>query len=274
MSEPRKAKGSAFLFDVAAYRGSRPVQRMTYDQRGRYLEMMCEQWDKGSLPDDPVACAALFGDAPDEWITAWPILRRNFVDRRAKPRHGSAELPLPTDHDASRRIVNLRLERTRRERRAYLRHMADLGKKGGHGKAKKGDDLQASARLADAQRTSTYGLDRKGLDRKGLEGIGGDRKGSAGITHEGPRLRIPHWQHEDLGRRLGGKAETFDLLGWYARLEAELERTGEAFADPWKWLQERLYRDAELPLPNLMGRPGKTASNPGAAGRFIARGMA
>lgn len=63
-----------------------------------------------------------------------------------------------------------------------------------------------------------------------------------------------HWQHEDLGKRLGGKIDAFDLLGWYSRLETELARTGESFADPWKWLQERLYRDAKLPLPNLMGK--------------------
>lgn len=81
----------------------------------------------------------------------------------------------------------------------------------------------------------------------------------ARVAHDGPRLRVPRWQHEDLAKRLGSKVDTFDLLTWYGRLEDELARTGEAFADPWRWLQARLYRDAELPLPNLMGRDRRPA---------------
>ena len=83
---------------------------------------------------------------------------------------------------------------------------------------------------------------------------GGVGETSAKVAHDGPRLRVWKWQHEDLSKRLGAKADTFDLLGWYSRLESELGRTGESFADPWRWLQQRLYRDADLPLPNLMGR--------------------
>jgi len=97
----------------------------------------------------------------------------------------------------------------------------------------------------------------------------------ARVAHDGPRLRIPHWQHEDLGKRLGAKVNSFNLLGWYGRLETELERTGESFADPWKWLQARLYRDAQLPLPNLMGREvfspqGRTVPDADATAKLLA----
>lgn len=85
----------------------------------------------------------------------------------------------------------------------------------------------------------------------------------AKVAFEGSRLKVWRWQHEDLARRLGDRE--FDLIGWYPRLNAELERTGESYADPWRWLQERLYADADLPLPNLFGRekrPHKPAQMP------------
>jgi uncharacterized protein YdaU (DUF1376 family) len=84
------------------------------------------------------------------------------------------------------------------------------------------------------------------------------------IAHQGPRLTVWKWQHEDLGKRLGSKP--FDLLGWYSKLEAELEKTGESLADPWRWLISRLVRDAGLEYPNLYGKPGRRPNEPCPAG--------
>src|SRR5688572_9344285 len=99
-------KPPAFQFYVKEWRSSRAVQRMTFAQRGMYLELLVEQWDKGSVPDCPVAVADLLGGTPDEWMAAWPVLRRKFIDRRHKPRKDDAEMPIPTSHDASRRLIN------------------------------------------------------------------------------------------------------------------------------------------------------------------------
>lgn len=121
----------AFQFYVKEWRSSRAVQRMTFAQRGMYLEMLIEQWDKGSLPDDPAACADLLGGTVEEWTAAWPALRRKFVDRRARQR-GDDDAPIPTDHDASRRIINLRLEKVRRE----LHRFKAAARKGGINRAK------------------------------------------------------------------------------------------------------------------------------------------
>jgi hypothetical protein len=109
-----------------------------------------------------------------------------------------------------------------------------------------------NSRLTRAHTLATATAEGSG---KGSEGRA--RETSRGKAHDGPRLTVWHWQHEDLGKRLGAKVDTFDLLGWYSRLEEELARTGESFADPWKWLTHRLYVDADLPLPNLIGRESK-----------------
>lgn len=98
----------------------------------------------------------------------------------------------------------------------------------------------------------------KRLPANGSEGGEGETSPPK-VAHDGPRLRVWQWMHDDLARRLGGKVDAFDLLGWYGRLEDELARTGEGFADPWRWLQGRLYRDADLPAPNLFGRERKPA---------------
>jgi len=104
-----------------------------------------------------------------------------------------------------------------------------------------------------------------------LVGTAGKGEGGTGetppkVVHAGPRLRVWQWMHDDLARRLGAQIDAFDLLGWYGRLEAELERTGEGFADPWRWLQQRLYRDANLPMPNLFGSREKRAPGVGVTG--------
>ena len=116
-----------------------------------------------------------------------------------------------------------------------------------------GNVSETLGHLARARARGTANTNGLRLKASGLESNQAVRK----IAHDGARLKVWSWQHDDLGKRLGGKVETFDLLGWYARLEAELARTGESFADPWKWLQGRLYVDADLPMPNLMGKTVK-----------------
>lgn len=119
--------------------------------------------------------------------------------------------------------------------------------------------LKESGRILEALRSLARAGGRDNANATASVKEGGAGETGRGIAHEGPRLKIFRWQHEDLGRRLGAK--DFDLLGWYSRLETELASTGESFADQWKWLQARLYRDADLPLPNLMGLDKRPAAS-------------
>jgi hypothetical protein len=112
----------AFQFYVKEWRSSRAVQRMTYAQRGMYLEMLLEQWENLSVPDSPTECAALLGGTDEEWIGAWPALRRNFVDLKKSGRPAKSVEPGTVG-----RIVNLRLESGRKERKAHLKRSRNGG---------------------------------------------------------------------------------------------------------------------------------------------------
>lgn len=279
----RTTKSPAFLFDVQDYRSSRSVQRMTWAQRGMYLEMLCEQWDKGSLPDDPRAVAALLGGTDEEWISAWPELRRKFVDRRNHTRDDSAH----QTYDASRRIINLRLERTRRERKAYIKTMRERAAKGGHGKAQKLKELESST-SSDKQSTSVLNLpigkERKGEERtgSGLEGSGQEIAPAAEARSKRPmfkgqRFVVFEWMLDDLRKLLGAHFEDFDVHEWFFELDARAEKAGVVVPqrDGGKWLQEQTHTEAirrGLPVAAARAQSGKTAGNAPAIARFIARG--
>lgn len=90
-----------------------------------YLEMLLEQWESFSLPDDAAAVAELIGGTVAEWTAAWPALRRQFVDRRGDPREDDAA-------GAYKRIVNLKLEAVRCGLKKFIRG----ARKGGDTRAK------------------------------------------------------------------------------------------------------------------------------------------
>lgn len=108
-----------FLFDVSAWRGSRSVQRMSFAERGVYFEMLLEQWERRSLPDDAqqVAEAIASSDAQiAEVLSAWEVVRRKFDERAG-------------------RLQNDALERTRRKQREYRRARQEAGALGGRARA-------------------------------------------------------------------------------------------------------------------------------------------
>lgn len=100
----------AFQFYVKEWRSSRSVLRMTFAQRGMYLEMLLEQWENLTLPDSAREVAELLGGTVEEWEVAWPALRRKF------------------DLVAEGRIQNARLEVVRKEQRRYKRAATKGGK--------------------------------------------------------------------------------------------------------------------------------------------------
>ena len=132
MTAPKLAIGSKFHFDTAAWRSSKRVQKMTYDEKGRYLELLIEQWDHRTIPATPAACADTFADPIEGWEDAWPKLAPCFGQRA---RDGA--------------LVNPRLESERRSKLAYLRKQQASGRKGGKRSQQK--KLTGKGRLRGAQ---------------------------------------------------------------------------------------------------------------------------
>jgi hypothetical protein len=97
---------------------------MSFSQKGVYLEMMLEQWDRRNLPDsaEEVADAIATTDAQvAEVLAAWDVVRRKFVSSQSMPT----------------RIYNAALERTRRDQNDYKRAKQVAGAKGGNSAARK-----------------------------------------------------------------------------------------------------------------------------------------
>lgn len=116
---------------VQDYRGSRNVQRLTWQERGMYRELIDECWDKGGIPDDCDALAEIIGCERWEIDAAWSNLRKLFVE-------------------ADGHLVSPRLEkeRTAEDRNRLLKQAS--GRKGGLAKASNARmlDSDATKRLA------------------------------------------------------------------------------------------------------------------------------
>lgn len=277
-------RSAAFFFDVLAYRASRSVQRMTYAARGMYLEMLCEQWEKGSLPDCPRACADLLGGPVEQWIELWPMLRRNFVDRRGSARDGDPVVHDPGDHDPARQIINLRLERTRRDQRAYFKKKQESGRKGGLVSAEK--RRTSSSSTTQRHSSDQIRLDPIRSDTTREEGIGSSeslpRSEPADetpivLTFPVVGTRGPVWHLR--GGQLDGWRGLYPGVDVYAEAQKALA-----------WLQANPGRRktfAGMPafLVNWFNRATnasrgptgavnpKTAGNPGSLSRFAAKGL-
>lgn len=111
-------KAPAYQWYLKDWRSSRTVHRMSFSERGVYREMLDEQWESLTLPDDPQAVADIIASTPAqeaEVLAAWPAVRRKFV----------------TVAGQAGRIRNLPMERFRKERRAFLRARSEAGRIGG-----------------------------------------------------------------------------------------------------------------------------------------------
>lgn len=112
------AKAPAFQFYTRDWLASSKTRRMTLAERGLYVEMLAWQFEDGSLPDDPAQVAAMVG-APLEVVEeAWQKVRALF-DVRPEG------------------LVNTRLERARKEWKAFQKERSESGRRGAekrHGK--------------------------------------------------------------------------------------------------------------------------------------------
>lgn len=66
------------------FRANRKVQRMCWQSRGLYRELLDEYWDVGSLPNDQAELADVCGCTVEEFTQYWPQIRACFpaVDGR------------------------------------------------------------------------------------------------------------------------------------------------------------------------------------------------
>ena len=61
------------------WRASRAVQRMRWEARGLYRELLDECWSRGCIPDDAAACAEIAGCPVKVMQKHWPEIREQFV---------------------------------------------------------------------------------------------------------------------------------------------------------------------------------------------------
>lgn len=147
-----------FLFNVEKWRGSRPIQRMSFLERGVYLEMMLECWLHKRLPDDPQAVADLIATTPEQAqhvLDSWPIVRRSFATCESSPQH----------------LEHLTLERTRRDQRKYRRTKSVNGKAGGDAAARNRRERQALNTVAESSAATAHSSDPNGMEEKRVEEI-------------------------------------------------------------------------------------------------------
>lgn len=111
---------------VQDYRGSRNVQRLTWQEKGIYRELIDECWDKGAIPDDIAALADIVGCPEKVMRSAWTKL-----------------YPLFTDHGGTMTSPRLEKERSAEDRDRLLKQAA--GRKGGLAKASNARVLESDA---------------------------------------------------------------------------------------------------------------------------------
>jgi uncharacterized protein YdaU (DUF1376 family) len=108
-----KEKAPAYQWYPKDWKSDTRVQRMTYEQRGIYRELMDTQWLEGSISADPAELARILGIPLPRFRKVWPLINECFTKRD------------------DGRLVQLRLERARRERKAFRLKKQKAGRVGG-----------------------------------------------------------------------------------------------------------------------------------------------
>lgn len=240
---------AGFFFNVQKWRGSVAVKRMSFAEQGVYLNMMLEQWEKRSLPDDAQAVADLIAVTPTqhaEVIAAWPTVRQKFVRAEKGPV----------------RIYNVPLERVRRAQKLFRRAKSEAGKKGGETRAlhlRQQKELLAGTATALPSSAERSVSDKKGKDKKGIEKQSKEEKGRGSRPRfSGQRVTVFDWMFEECRRTLGAYADDFDLDGWFRDLDDMAVRSGLVIPAKggYDWLQAQLVSEAQKRhLPLKFARP-------------------
>lgn len=105
---------------VSDYRASRRVQRLTWQERGLYRELLDECWIEGCIPDDADKLAEIAGCPKGVMAEAWTNLKPMFV---------------PIEGMDGMYLTSRRLEVERSEDDAFRVKRSLAGQKGGLAKA-------------------------------------------------------------------------------------------------------------------------------------------
>ena len=100
-----------FPFYGSDWLGDTQTRRMSIEQRGLFIDLLCHAWDGGSIPADQKALAALVGITPRKLASLWPGLDTHWQS------------------DGNGGLVNPKLEDVRQKQQAKRR----AGSAGGKG---------------------------------------------------------------------------------------------------------------------------------------------
>jgi len=235
--------------------------------RALYLEMLCEQWEHGSVPATAEECAAQLGGDLHAWRDAWPKLIDCFVPRK---RDG--------------RLINRKLDALRRERLDYLQTQRDNGRRGGKrtqqkAKAATSTSSEPQGSLEPPLSPDRIGSDRTGSDRtrsdrierigsNGTEGSHTRRTARARETNGRDPLRATFEQFWSVYPKKVGKAAAFtawrkvhptsDLvakilaaLDWQRTQDSWLRNGGQYIPNPSKYINEARWDDEPVTTPHM-----------------------
>lgn len=241
-----------FFFNVEKWFGSTAVRRMSYREKGVYLEMMLQQWRERTrnLPDSPDAVADLITITPEQAAdvaAAWAVVRRKFVTSKHDPR----------------RIYNIEVECTRRKQRANRRNRENAGRAGGKASAAKRwgtKELSGKQSLTVVTPPSTdkNREDKKRIDQRREESA------SKRPIYQSDRFVVFDWQLLELERTLGPHTEAFDLHAFFDDLTQRSRQQGLVIPsdrdERWRWLQAQVEAEAKRRGLPMAGAPSKSAT--------------
>lgn len=267
-----REKSPAYQWYVKDWRSSAATMRMSMSQRGVYREMLDQQWEDGSLPDDAQGVADLIATSDGqvaEVLEAWPVVRRKFVSRE----------------DGT--ILNARLEQARRAWRRFRNEKVKAGKsRAAQGIRDEKGRLQSvtSTSPADVQHessTSPAPIQPSSVFAFASSSASAstpppDARSKRPI-HSGQRLTVFEWMFDDHCKILGAHTDSFDLSTWYWDLDARMVRDNLVMPprDGGAWLQAELVAEAQrrgLPIRFAMApQAGKLTTRLASAVANIAR---
>jgi hypothetical protein len=207
---------------------------MTFQERGMYLEMLLEQWEKGSVPSSAADLKRSLGGTEKAWSRAWPKLSACFNKRK---RDG--------------RLVNAKLEAVRRDRLKFKKLQAESGLKGAAARWQKHGKPIGSPSKANGEPIGHDGSDLILSDRSSSSSSSSSGTPKAAGRQRpiftGQRLVVFPWQLENLKRMLGPLVDEFNLPEWFATLDAHAAE--KRIAIPQRsngaWLEEQTYLEVQ-----------------------------
>jgi uncharacterized protein YdaU (DUF1376 family) len=252
-------KAPAYQWFVKDWRSSRATMRMSMAERGVYREMLDEQWESLSLPDSAEDVADLLAGTDTqraEVLAAWGVVRRKFAEVEGQPG----------------RIVNLRLERVRKERRRFVRTAqkggrarADQAARSASGTFQPTSSLSASrvpatqpavAPSSNQPTTSTASATATASSSATATATAKSRAAGAPPLALGlRRLKIWRWMIDEFIDRLGEHAESFDLDAWIQQQDQTEQRAiGGEWGVYWTTAFDAEVRRRGIPLASSSDR--------------------